>query len=228
MSEITIINADNCSGVSIKDFQNPRYVWSSVCSHWLQMQIALSCERAINSFNTDMLVKCKSELGLWDTIPKGKGSFPRNHLDTVWWLEVHNPSWGRWRGQRGFCTNKSLPWRQTGTEMVNNSHSCAQTVWKGKSVQGCFLDKLVLLPKRLGFFLPWFHGCLLTFMPDWMRLGLDSWPLTFTFQLWRKEGCRGTRNGLKFASNELAAVLPTAELVFEQQYILWQGKGWEC
>lgn len=148
-----------------------------------------------------MLVKCKSELGLWDTTPKGKGNLARNQLNTVGWLEVHNPSWWRWRETEVLCTNKSLPSRQVGTKMVNNSHSCARTVWKGKSVQVCCSadSRLVLLPKRLGlfcmlFFLPWFHGCLLTFMPDWMRLGFDPWPLMCTFQSLRKEGCKGKGN----------------------------------
>lgn len=108
-------------------------------------------------------------------------------------------SWVQWGGLR--CTIPAaeggggkrffVPWRQAGTEMVTNSHSCAQIGWNGKSVQGCFVDRLVLLPKRLGFFcmlffLPWFHGCFLTFIPDWMRLGFDPCPPTCTFQLWRK------------------------------------------
>lgn len=63
-------------------------------------------------------------------------------------------------------------------------------------------------------------------MPDWMRLGFDPWPLMCTFQSLRKEGCKGKRNEFKFASSELPAVLPTAELVFKQEST-YCGKGKE-
>lgn len=101
---------------------------------------------------TQMCLSSANQNLLFGT-PLLSGGLPKNKLNMVGWLGMQSQL-VKVEGSRSSCTNKSLPWTQAGTEMVNNSHSCAATVWKGKSVQGCFADKLVLLPERLGFILP--------------------------------------------------------------------------